>query len=124
VKGYDRVIAPNVDFFSGFVYSMLNIPPELYTPIFAMSRIAGWCAHLLEEVVSGGTDHPSGVQVRDAAPAVRAGAMRWPIADPPLRRRAALLDAARAARTASYSSCSDAFAAAITSSAILPEIGL
>ncbi|TVQ27564.1 MAG: citrate/2-methylcitrate synthase [Spirochaetaceae bacterium] len=54
VKGYDRVIAPNVDFFSGFVYSMLNIPPELYTPIFAMSRIAGWCAHLIEEVVSGG----------------------------------------------------------------------
>ncbi|MFW5684119.1 MAG: citrate/2-methylcitrate synthase [Spirochaetota bacterium] len=54
VKGYDRVIAPNVDFFSGFVYSMLNIASELYTPIFAMSRIAGWCAHLLEEFVSGG----------------------------------------------------------------------
>ncbi len=54
VKGYDRVIAPNVDFFSGFVYSMLNIAPELYTPIFAMSRIAGWCAHLVEETVSGG----------------------------------------------------------------------
>lgn len=53
-RGYDRVIAPNVDFFSGFVYSMLNIPPELYTPIFAMARIAGWCAHLLEEFVSGG----------------------------------------------------------------------
>jgi citrate synthase len=54
VKGFDRVIAPNVDFFSGFVYSMLNIPEELYTPIFAASRIAGWCAHLLEEEVSGG----------------------------------------------------------------------
>ena len=54
VKGYDRPIAPNVDFFSGFVYSMLNIAPELYTPIFAMARIAGWCAHLLEEHVSGG----------------------------------------------------------------------
>jgi citrate synthase len=54
VKGFDRVIAPNVDFFSGFVYSMLNIPEDLYTPIFATSRIAGWCAHLLEEHVSGG----------------------------------------------------------------------
>lgn len=54
VKGYDRVIAPNVDFFSGFVYSMLNIARELYTPIFAMARIAGWSAHLLEEYVSGG----------------------------------------------------------------------
>ncbi len=53
VRGYERVIAPNVDFFSGFVYSMLNIAPELYTPIFAMSRVAGWCAHRLEEVVSG-----------------------------------------------------------------------
>ena len=54
VKGYDRVLAPNVDFFSGFVYSMLNISNELYTPIFAMARIAGWSAHLLEEFVSGG----------------------------------------------------------------------
>lgn len=53
VRGYERVIASNIDFFSGFVYSMLNIPPELYTPIFAMSRIAGWCAHRLEEIVSG-----------------------------------------------------------------------
>jgi citrate synthase len=54
VKGFDRVIAPNVDFFSGFVYTMLNIPPDLYTPIFAMARIAGWCAHRLEEHVAGG----------------------------------------------------------------------
>ncbi|MFW6291694.1 MAG: citrate/2-methylcitrate synthase [Spirochaetota bacterium] len=54
VKGYDRVIAPNVDFYSGFVYSMLNIPRDLYTPIFAMARVAGWSAHLLEEFVSGG----------------------------------------------------------------------
>ncbi|HUX14490.1 MAG TPA: citrate/2-methylcitrate synthase [Spirochaetia bacterium] len=47
-------ISPNVDFFSGFVYKMLNIPLELYTPIFAVSRIAGWCAHRIEEIVSGG----------------------------------------------------------------------
>ena len=52
VKGSDKIISPNVDFYSGFVYSMLNIPSELYTPIFAVSRIAGWCAHLMEEIVS------------------------------------------------------------------------
>lgn len=50
IKGSDKVIAPNVDFYSGFVYKMLNIPPEVYTPIFAMSRIVGWCAHRIEEI--------------------------------------------------------------------------
>lgn len=54
VKKSDKVISPNVDFYSGFVYSMLNIPYELYTPIFAMARIAGWSAHRLEELISGG----------------------------------------------------------------------
>ncbi len=54
VKGYHRPIAPNVDFYSGFVYSLLNIPNELYTPIFAMARIVGWCAHRLEEFLSQG----------------------------------------------------------------------
>lgn len=53
-KRADKIIAPNVDFYSGFVYKMLNIPVELYTPIFAMARISGWCAHLIEELVSGG----------------------------------------------------------------------
>ncbi|MGB9662092.1 MAG: citrate/2-methylcitrate synthase [Moorellaceae bacterium] len=53
-KQADKIIAPNVDFYSGFVYKMLNIPVELYTPIFAIARIAGWCAHLIEELVSGG----------------------------------------------------------------------
>lgn len=47
-------IATNVDFYSGLVYRLLRIPPELYTPIFAISRIAGWAAHRLEEIVSGG----------------------------------------------------------------------
>lgn len=42
-------VSPNVDFYSGFVYSMLDIPPELYTPIFAMARIVGWSAHMMEE---------------------------------------------------------------------------
>jgi len=53
-KGLRKVIAANVDFYSGFVYDMLNIPPELYTPIFAVSRIAGWSAHRIQEIVSGG----------------------------------------------------------------------
>ena len=52
VKGSDKVISPNVDFYSGLVYSMLNIPSELYTPIFAVARMAGWCSHLLEELIS------------------------------------------------------------------------
>mgnify|MGYP002774075862 FL=1 len=50
VTGKHKDLAINVDFYSGFVYKMLNIPPEVYTPIFAMSRIAGWCAHRLEEI--------------------------------------------------------------------------
>lgn len=45
-----KVICANVDFYSGFVYDCLKIPKELYTPIFAVSRIAGWCAHRIEEV--------------------------------------------------------------------------
>ncbi len=47
-------VSANVDFYSGFVYSMLNIPPELYTPIFAIARIAGWSAHRIEEIVNAG----------------------------------------------------------------------
>ena len=53
-KKGDKKICTNVDFYSGFVYTMLNIPRELYTPIFAISRIAGWAAHRLEEVIAGG----------------------------------------------------------------------
>ena len=47
-------VSPNVDFYSGFVYNMLGIPVELYTPIFAIARIAGWSAHRLEEIVGMG----------------------------------------------------------------------
>ena len=45
-------VSANVDFYSGFVYSLLNIPEELYTPIFAMARIVGWSAHRLEELTN------------------------------------------------------------------------
>ncbi len=47
-------ISANIDFYSGFVYSMLDLPRELYTPIFAVSRISGWCAHRIEELVNAG----------------------------------------------------------------------
>ena len=47
-------VSPNVDFYSGFVYDMLDIPRELFTPIFAVARIAGWSAHRLEELVGNG----------------------------------------------------------------------
>ena len=47
-------VSPNVDFFSGFAYSMLDLPLELYTPIFAVARIAGWSAHRLEELSYNG----------------------------------------------------------------------
>lgn len=50
----DKKVCMNVDFYSGFVYTMLNIPRELFTPLFAISRISGWCAHRIEEVVTGG----------------------------------------------------------------------
>ena len=49
----DKLISPNVDFYSGFIYDCLKIPHELFTPLFAISRISGWCAHRLEEMVSG-----------------------------------------------------------------------
>jgi len=50
----NRPISANVDFYSGFVYNMLGLPIELYTPIFAIARIAGWSAHRIEELTSTG----------------------------------------------------------------------
>lgn len=47
-------VSANVDFYSGFVYSMLDLPLELYTPIFAIARIAGWSAHRIEEIINDG----------------------------------------------------------------------
>ncbi|MCD7958402.1 MAG: citrate/2-methylcitrate synthase [Ruminococcus sp.] len=47
-------VSPNVDFYSGFVYDMLGIPVELYTPLFAIARVVGWCAHRLEELINAG----------------------------------------------------------------------
>lgn len=49
-----KSLCANVDFYSGFAYTMLGLPRELYTPIFAISRIAGWSAHRMEEIISHG----------------------------------------------------------------------
>ncbi|MBQ9531112.1 MAG: citrate synthase [Eubacterium sp.] len=54
VKGVQKTMCANVDLYSGLVYQVLRIPQDLYTPLFATARIAGWSAHRLEEITSGG----------------------------------------------------------------------
>ncbi len=54
VKGVEKTMCANVDLYSGLVYQVLRIPQDLYTPLFATARIAGWSAHRLEEITSGG----------------------------------------------------------------------
>ena len=54
VKGEQKVVCANVDLFSGLVYKMMGIPMELYTPLFAVARVVGWCAHRIEEVYQPG----------------------------------------------------------------------
>ena len=49
-KGHKKTLCANVDFYSGFVYDLIGIPREIYTPLFAMARIVGWCAHRNEEL--------------------------------------------------------------------------
>ena len=51
-KNLDLPVCANVDLYSGFVYDMLGIPDDLYTPLFAIARVAGWCAHRMEELIS------------------------------------------------------------------------
>ena len=51
-KNLPLPVCANVDLYSGFVYDMLGIPHDLYTPLFAIARVAGWCAHRMEEVIS------------------------------------------------------------------------
>ena len=52
-RGDIKEICANVDMYSGLVYKMLNIPADLYTPLFAVARMPGWCAHRLEEIITG-----------------------------------------------------------------------
>ncbi len=54
VRNIDKPMCANIDFYSGFVYQLLDIPEDLYTPMFAIARVAGWCAHILEENITGG----------------------------------------------------------------------
>lgn len=54
-----KTVCTNVDFYSGFVYQCMDIPPDLFTPIFAMARVAGWAAHRIEELVQGRIIRPS-----------------------------------------------------------------
>ncbi|MBI5101407.1 MAG: citrate synthase [Nitrospirae bacterium] len=58
-KKKGKVASANVDFYSGFVYRSMGIPKELFTPIFAMSRVAGWSAHRIEEIIQGKLIRPS-----------------------------------------------------------------
>ena len=55
-------VSANVDFYGGFVYSMLDLPLELYTPMFACARIVGWSAHRMEELINTIKIHPPGGQ--------------------------------------------------------------
>ncbi len=54
-----KSVCPNVDFYSGFLYDMMGIPRRLFTPVFAMSRVAGWSAHRIEEIILGRLIRPS-----------------------------------------------------------------
>lgn len=54
VKGETKSVCANVDLYSGLVYKMMGIPEELYTPLFALARMVGWCAHRIEEVYNPG----------------------------------------------------------------------
>ena len=61
----DNKMAANVDFYAGFVMDMLNIPEELYTPVFAISRIAGWSAHRLEHILDDKIMRPAYVTLSE-----------------------------------------------------------
>ena len=65
VTGQEKAMCANVDMYSGLVYKMMDIPPELYTPLFAIARIVGWCAHRVEEVYN-----PYGRIIRPAYKAI------------------------------------------------------
>ncbi|HOO38220.1 MAG TPA: citrate synthase [Deltaproteobacteria bacterium] len=52
-------VAPNVDFYSGFIYKLMGIPKELYTPIFAMARVVGWSAHRIEQIIQNKIMRPA-----------------------------------------------------------------
>lgn len=76
VKGDNKPICANVDMYSGLVYKMMNIPSELYTPLFAIARMVGWCAHRIEEVYN-----PGNKIIRPAYRSVPSGGKYIPMAE-------------------------------------------
>jgi citrate synthase len=71
-KNIHKGVSANVDFYSGFAYSMLGLPIELYTPMFAIARIAGWSAHRLEELLnSGKIIRPAYISVNGRKPYIK-----------------------------------------------------
>lgn len=54
ITGKEKIMCANVDMYSGLIYRMLDIPTDLFTPLFAVARITGWCAHRMEETLTGG----------------------------------------------------------------------
>jgi citrate synthase len=68
VKGAKKKVSANVDFYSGFLLDMIGIPQELYTPLFSMARIAGWCAHRLEQLVQNRLIRPAYKDLVDRRP--------------------------------------------------------
>ena len=68
----------NVDFYSGFVYDMIGMPHEMFTPIFAVARVVGWCAHRLEEIIN------SGPIIRPAFKAIEKNRRYVPISERPV----------------------------------------
>lgn len=69
LKNLDLPICANVDMYSGLIYDFLNIPPELFTPLFAIARVSGWCANRMEEILTCNRIH---------RPAYRAAVLRVP----------------------------------------------
>ena len=68
----EKGLLPNVDFYSATVYHAMGIPTDLFTPVFAMSRVAGWCAHVLEQYANNRIYRPRGALRRPDRPALRA----------------------------------------------------
>jgi citrate synthase len=54
-----KFVSPNIDFYSGFLYDMIGIPTELFTPVFAMARVVGWSAHRIEQLIQGRIIRPA-----------------------------------------------------------------
>jgi len=70
VKKTNKKVSANVDFFSGFVLDCIGIPQELFTPLFSMSRVAGWCAHRLEQLVQNKLIRPAYMDLVEHRPYV------------------------------------------------------